>query len=94
MKNELKTFLKVLHPDYPDCFESQSEDEEQRRSSSQEALLKITLDFLERMQHEELADCLWKSKRISAELSWWRQDREETSVRFSNGVGSRSTGLG
>ena len=50
MKNELKKFQKALSPDYPGCFERQSEDEEvwgggeeeQRRSSS-EALLKITL---------------------------------------------------
>ena len=71
MKNELKKFQKALSPDYPGCFERQSEDEEvwgggeeeQRRSSS-EALLKITLHFLRRMKQEKLADCLQSSKRI------------------------------
>ena len=71
VKNELKKFQKALSPDYPDCLERQSEDEEvlggeeeeQRRSSS-EAFLKITLHFLRRMKQEELADCLQSSKRI------------------------------
>ncbi|XP_030260225.1 NACHT, LRR and PYD domains-containing protein 3-like [Sparus aurata] len=65
VKNELKKFQKALSPDYPDCSERQSEDEEvlgceeeeQRRSSS-EAFLKITLHFLRRMKQDELADCL------------------------------------
>ena len=63
MKNELKKFQKVLSPDYPECLESQSEDEEQGISSSSEAFLKITLDFLRRMKQDELADCLQNSKR-------------------------------
>ncbi|XP_074497015.1 uncharacterized protein LOC141771036 isoform X3 [Sebastes fasciatus] len=65
VKNELKKIQKVLSPDYPECLESQreeeevldGEDEEQRRSS-REAFLKITLNFLRRMKQEELADCL------------------------------------
>uniref|UniRef100_A0A4W6E0E9 NACHT domain-containing protein n=1 Tax=Lates calcarifer TaxID=8187 RepID=A0A4W6E0E9_LATCA len=65
VKKELKKIQKVLSPDYPECLESQredeevldSEDEEQRRSS-REAFLKITLNFLRRMKQEELADCL------------------------------------
>ncbi|XP_073348594.1 protein NLRC3-like [Pagrus major] len=58
VKNELKKFQKVLSPDYPECLESQSEGEEQGMSSSSEAFLKITLDFLRRMKQDELADCL------------------------------------
>ncbi|XP_070782230.1 NLR family CARD domain-containing protein 3-like isoform X1 [Enoplosus armatus] len=54
VKNELKRFQKVLCPEF---IENQSEDEEQRRSSS-EAFLSITLDFLRSMKQEELADCL------------------------------------
>ncbi|XP_059202963.1 NACHT, LRR and PYD domains-containing protein 3-like [Centropristis striata] len=57
VKNELKKIQKVLSSDYPECLESQREDEEQRRSS-REAFLKITLHFLRRMNQEELADCL------------------------------------
>ncbi|XP_076737583.1 NACHT, LRR and PYD domains-containing protein 3-like [Maylandia zebra] len=51
VKNELKKIQKVLSPDYPECFESQ-------RSSSREAFVKITVDFLRRMKQEELADRL------------------------------------
>uniref|UniRef100_A0AAZ1XEB9 NACHT domain-containing protein n=2 Tax=Oreochromis aureus TaxID=47969 RepID=A0AAZ1XEB9_OREAU len=51
VKNELKKIQKVLSPDYPECLESQ-------RSSSREAFMKITVDFLRRMKQEELADRL------------------------------------
>ncbi|XP_050925394.1 NLR family CARD domain-containing protein 3 isoform X2 [Lates calcarifer] len=72
MKNELKKIQKVLSPDYPECLESQredeevldSEDEEQRRSS-REAFLKITLNFLRRMKQEELADCLHSRHQVA-----------------------------
>ncbi|CAI5670366.1 unnamed protein product [Oreochromis niloticus] len=50
VKNELKKIQKVLSPDYPECLESQS--------SSREAFMKITVDFLRRMKQEELADRL------------------------------------
>ncbi|XP_032426076.1 NLR family CARD domain-containing protein 3-like [Xiphophorus hellerii] len=71
LKNELKKIHKILSPDYPECSESQrdddevleGEDEEQRRSS-REAVMKITLNFLRRMKQEELADCL--TKRLAA----------------------------
>ncbi|XP_067439205.1 NLR family CARD domain-containing protein 3-like [Thunnus thynnus] len=56
----------ILSPDYPECLQSQSdeeevldgEEEEQRRRSSREEFLKITLHFLRRMKQEELADRL------------------------------------
>ncbi|KAL4009213.1 hypothetical protein ACER0C_003065 [Sarotherodon galilaeus] len=51
VKNELNKIQKVLSPDYPECLESQ-------RSSSREAFVKITVDFLKRMKQEELADRL------------------------------------
>ncbi|XP_039902176.1 LOW QUALITY PROTEIN: protein NLRC3-like [Simochromis diagramma] len=56
VKDELKKIQKVLSPDYPECLESQREDE--RKQSSREAFVKITLDFLRRMKQEELAECL------------------------------------
>uniref|UniRef100_A0A3P9D528 B30.2/SPRY domain-containing protein n=1 Tax=Maylandia zebra TaxID=106582 RepID=A0A3P9D528_9CICH len=58
VKDELKKIQKVLSPDYLECFESQREDE--RKQSSREAFVKITLDFLRRMKQEELAECLQK----------------------------------
>ncbi|XP_044043418.1 protein NLRC3-like isoform X2 [Siniperca chuatsi] len=65
VKNELKKIQTVLRSDYPECSESQREDEEvldgkeeEQRRSSREAFLKITLHFLRRMKQEELADCL------------------------------------
>ncbi|KAF1380209.1 hypothetical protein PFLUV_G00184440 [Perca fluviatilis] len=65
VKNELKIIQKVLSPDYPECLESQREDEkvldsedEEHRRSSREAFLKITLHFLRRMKQDELADRL------------------------------------
>ncbi|XP_067439180.1 NLR family CARD domain-containing protein 3-like isoform X2 [Thunnus thynnus] len=65
VKNELKKMQKVLTSDYPECLESQREDEEvldgeeeEQRRSSREAFLKITLHFLRRMKQEELADRL------------------------------------
>uniref|UniRef100_A0A669EHX4 NLR family CARD domain-containing protein 3-like n=1 Tax=Oreochromis niloticus TaxID=8128 RepID=A0A669EHX4_ORENI len=51
VKNELKKIQKVLSPDYPECLESQ-------RSSSREAFVKITVNFLRRMKQKELADRL------------------------------------
>ncbi|MED6285466.1 hypothetical protein CHARACLAT_029590, partial [Characodon lateralis] len=66
VKDELKKVQKLLSSDYPDCLEGQeqdegllgNEDEKQRRCSSREALLKITLDFLRWMKQDELADLL------------------------------------
>ncbi|XP_054878236.1 NLR family CARD domain-containing protein 3-like [Poeciliopsis prolifica] len=68
MKKELKKIQKVLSPDYPECSESQIEDddevlegeEEEQRRTSREAVMKITLNFLRMMKQEELADRLQK----------------------------------
>ncbi|XP_036942733.1 protein NLRC3-like [Acanthopagrus latus] len=65
MKNELKKIQKILSRDYAECLVSQSEDEavldgedKEPKRSSRKALLDITLNFLRRMDQEELADCL------------------------------------
>ncbi|KAM7418546.1 hypothetical protein PAMA_015925 [Pampus argenteus] len=65
VKNELKKMQASLSSGYPECLESQQEDEEvldgeeeEQRRSNREALLKIALHFLRRMKQEELADCL------------------------------------
>ena len=72
MKSELEKIKSVLNPDYPECSESQRVDEEvlgaedeEQRSKSREALLKIALHVLKSMKQEELADCLLSSKTIS-----------------------------
>ncbi|KAM6919937.1 protein NLRC3-like [Lycodopsis pacificus] len=74
VKNELKKIQKVVSSDYPECLESQREDEEvldgvdeEQRRSSRVAFEKITLDFLRRMKQEELADCL--QSRLLAPVS-------------------------
>ncbi|MEQ2183303.1 hypothetical protein GOODEAATRI_031409, partial [Goodea atripinnis] len=62
VKNELKKIQKVLSSDYPEGLESQWEDEEvlegedkEKRRSSREAFVKITLNFLKKMKQEDLA---------------------------------------
>uniref|UniRef100_A0A4W6E364 NACHT domain-containing protein n=1 Tax=Lates calcarifer TaxID=8187 RepID=A0A4W6E364_LATCA len=71
VKKELKKIQKGLSPDYPECLESQREDEEvldgedEEQRSSREEFLKITLNFLRRMKQEELADCL-QSRHVAA----------------------------
>ncbi|XP_069028654.1 LOW QUALITY PROTEIN: NACHT, LRR and PYD domains-containing protein 12-like [Embiotoca jacksoni] len=67
VKNELKKMQKILSPDYPECLESQSEDEEvlegedEEQRRSRESFLKITLHFLRRLKQEELADRLQRT---------------------------------
>ncbi|TDG96026.1 hypothetical protein EPR50_G00235290 [Perca flavescens] len=68
VKKELKKIQKVLNPDYPECSESQRDNEDEEQRSSREAFLKITVDFLRRMKQDELADRLQSSKRISLKI--------------------------
>ncbi|CAI5682346.1 unnamed protein product [Oreochromis niloticus] len=56
--NELKKIQKVLSPYYPECLESQREDEEEERRS-RKALVTITVNFLRRLKQEELAERLY-----------------------------------
>ncbi|KAK2857256.1 hypothetical protein Q5P01_005991 [Channa striata] len=65
VKDELKKIKRNLSPDYPECSENSREDEEvldgedeEQRRSSRESFLKITVNFLRRKKHEELADRL------------------------------------
>ncbi|KAF3838932.1 hypothetical protein F7725_010700 [Dissostichus mawsoni] len=74
VKSELKKIQKALSSDYPECLESQSEDEEvleaedEEQRRSREAFLNITLHFLRSMKQEELADRLQSSKRDHSQL--------------------------
>ncbi|XP_069569243.1 NLR family CARD domain-containing protein 3-like [Brachyistius frenatus] len=76
VKNELKNIRKLLSPDYPECLESQREDEkvldgedEEQKKSSKEAFLKIILHFLKRRKQEELADCLQSKSPSMCQLN-------------------------
>ncbi|XP_051807730.1 NLR family CARD domain-containing protein 3-like [Acanthochromis polyacanthus] len=70
VKKELKKMQKVVSPDYPECSESQREDEEELEyddedeRSSREMFEQITVSFLRRMKQEKLADCL-QSKLVA-----------------------------
>ncbi|XP_007578878.1 uncharacterized protein LOC103156680 [Poecilia formosa] len=71
VNDELKEIQKVLSSDYPDEEEEEegvsgNKDEKQRSSSSREAFLKITVDFLRMMNLDDLADLLQSSKRYSS----------------------------
>lgn len=59
MRTELKRFQEMLAPSHSDVLESRDADEDERRSS--EAVLKITLDFLRRMEQDELSHLLQTS---------------------------------
>ncbi|XP_039662038.1 NLR family CARD domain-containing protein 3-like [Perca fluviatilis] len=63
VKNELTKIQNLLSPDYPECLESNREDEDEEQERSSEAFLKITLHFLRRMKQDELADCLQSRSR-------------------------------
>uniref|UniRef100_A0A3Q1BLM3 NACHT domain-containing protein n=1 Tax=Amphiprion ocellaris TaxID=80972 RepID=A0A3Q1BLM3_AMPOC len=71
VKKELKKMQKVVSPDYPECSESQREDEyelegdDEDQRNSREMFQQITVFFLRKMKQEKLADCLQSSKRIS-----------------------------
>lgn len=64
VKNELQKIQKLLNSHYPEQ-ESRKQGEE---SSSSEAFVNITLDFLRKMKHDELADLLKTSKMISLRI--------------------------
>lgn len=62
MRTELKRFQEMLAPSRSDVLDSRHVDEEERRSS--EAVLKITLDFLRRMEQDELSHLLQTSRSL------------------------------
>ncbi|CAL8290688.1 unnamed protein product [Lota lota] len=64
LDKELKKLWRVLFPDYPQCSESQREEEvdgknEEQRRRAIEGVVDITMLCLMEMNQEELADTLW-----------------------------------
>ncbi|KAJ0057702.1 hypothetical protein NL108_012917 [Boleophthalmus pectinirostris] len=72
VKEKLRQFHRVLASDYPECSEIEEEE-----SSSTEAVLNITLDFLKRMKQEQLAKRLhsWSTDTVHSELKTHLQQR-------------------
>lgn len=66
VRNELKRMQRVLTSGHQ---ESQSEEIEQE-TTSREAFLQLTIDFLRRRNQEELADLLQNSKRINVHYTF------------------------
>uniref|UniRef100_A0A3B3I2E0 NACHT domain-containing protein n=1 Tax=Oryzias latipes TaxID=8090 RepID=A0A3B3I2E0_ORYLA len=69
VKKELKKIQKLLSHREEEEEEEELEDEDEEQRSSRESLMKITVNFLRRMNQEELADGLQSSKRISLKVS-------------------------
>ncbi|XP_033838306.1 NACHT, LRR and PYD domains-containing protein 3-like [Periophthalmus magnuspinnatus] len=59
VKEQLQRLHRLLASDYPECSES-----EEKEQSSREAVLNITLDFLRRMDQEQLAQRLQDSANV------------------------------
>ncbi|CAI5657839.1 unnamed protein product [Oreochromis niloticus] len=76
VKNELKKIQKLLNSDYPEQLESRKGGEDRSR---REAFVNITLDFLRKMKHHELADLL-KTKTFIRD-SHWSQDELKSSLK-------------
>ncbi|XP_030609462.1 NLR family CARD domain-containing protein 3-like isoform X2 [Archocentrus centrarchus] len=70
VKDELQKMKSFLNPDYRESSECQREDEEEldseeekQRKSSKEAFLKLTVNFLRKMNQDEFADRLQSKNR-------------------------------
>lgn len=59
VRTELRRFKEMLAPSHSDVLESRQVDEGERRS--REAVLKITLDFLRKMEQDQLSHLLQTS---------------------------------
>lgn len=57
VKKELERFMKVLSPDYPECSDSEKDQNDVR-----DGVLKITLHILRNMNQSDLANTLQTSK--------------------------------
>ncbi|XP_060714706.1 NACHT, LRR and PYD domains-containing protein 3-like isoform X3 [Tachysurus vachellii] len=84
IKNELKSFRKLLSPDYPACTEREVEDEEDLHSV-REGALKITLHVLKNMNHTDLANTL-HNKLSSVSQPKLKSKLREKFERINEGI--------
>ncbi|XP_047659960.1 NLR family CARD domain-containing protein 3-like, partial [Tachysurus fulvidraco] len=84
IKNELKSFRKLLSPDYPACTEREVEDEEDLHSV-REGALKITLHVLKNMNHTDLANTLY-NKLNSVYQPTFKSKLREKFKRINEGI--------
>ncbi|KAK1803323.1 hypothetical protein P4O66_004100 [Electrophorus voltai] len=84
VKKELKTFKKLLNPDYPACSEREVEDEEDQ-SSVREGALKITLHVLRNMNQTDLANTL-QTKLVSVYQQKLKQKLLEKCKIINEGI--------
>ncbi|XP_048853510.1 NLR family CARD domain-containing protein 3-like isoform X6 [Brienomyrus brachyistius] len=75
LKEELKTFVRYLDQNYPECSEPQLEEDndldsdgQMQKTSVREVALKITLYILRTMKQDDLADLLDKRKLMLQEI--------------------------
>ncbi|XP_053535625.1 NLR family CARD domain-containing protein 3 isoform X2 [Ictalurus punctatus] len=83
LRNELKRFKKLLSPDYPVCSDRKVEDEEDQ-SSVREGVLKITLHFLNKMNHTDLADTL--QNKLTCGSQKLKSSLSKTCKRINEGI--------
>ncbi|KAJ0057373.1 hypothetical protein NL108_005291 [Boleophthalmus pectinirostris] len=83
VKELLENFRKVLVLDYLECFECEEEEEQ---SSSREAVLNITVDFLKRMKQEQLAKTLQTRYHVRLCRNRLKKRLEQRFSRVCEGV--------
>ncbi|XP_055084656.1 NLR family CARD domain-containing protein 3-like isoform X2 [Periophthalmus magnuspinnatus] len=81
VKEQLQRLHRLLASDYPEC--SESEEEEQ---SSREAVLNITLDFLRRMDQEQLAQRLQDRNTVGVCRDKMKRHLQQRFSRVFEGV--------
>ncbi|XP_047666433.1 NACHT, LRR and PYD domains-containing protein 9-like [Tachysurus fulvidraco] len=84
VKNELKSFRKLLSPDYPACTEREVEDEEDLHSV-REGALKITQHVLKNMNHTDLTNTLY-NKLTSVSQPTLKSKLREKCERINEGI--------
>uniref|UniRef100_A0A8C1N2E6 NACHT domain-containing protein n=1 Tax=Cyprinus carpio TaxID=7962 RepID=A0A8C1N2E6_CYPCA len=84
MKSELKSFKRLLSPDYPECAERDRYVDE-GHSRVREGLLKITLLILRKMKHTDLANTL-QTKLMPVYQQKLRSRLQDKYQRISEGL--------
>ncbi|XP_042605565.1 NACHT, LRR and PYD domains-containing protein 3-like isoform X2 [Cyprinus carpio] len=84
MKSELKSFKRLLSPDYPECAERDRYVDE-GHSRVREGLLKITLLILRKMKHTDLANTL-QTKLMPVSQQKLRSRLQDKYQRISEGL--------